>query len=138
MEVLNENKHDSKREDFEPQSKALVPSDIERYGDHYSENKLTSKLRKVAKRLGGKALEAALTLYYVLRSPSISTADKAKIYGVLGYFILPIDINPDLLPMIGYADDISALFWVMNMVWKNITPDVRDQARAKAAEIVGK
>ena len=138
MEVINENKHDYTREDFEPQSKALVPSDIERYGDHYSENKLTSKLRKVAKRLGGKALEAALTLYYVLRSPSISTADKAKIYGVLGYFILPIDIIPDLLPMIGYADDISALFWVMNKVWKNITPDVRDQARAKAAEIVGK
>lgn len=137
MEVINDNNQFS-REAFEPQSKALVPSDIERYGDHYSENKLTSKLRKVAKRLGGKALEAALTLYYVLRSPSISTADKAKIYGVLGYFILPIDIIPDLLPMIGYADDISALFWVMNMVWKNITPDVRDQARAKAAEIVGK
>ena len=137
MEVINDNNQFS-REAFESQSKALVPSDIERYGDHYSENKLTSKLRKVAKRLGGKVLEAALTLYYVLRSPSISTADKAKIYGVLGYFILPIDIIPDLLPMIGYADDISALFWVMNMVWKNITPDVRDQARAKAAEIVGK
>ena len=137
MEVINDNNQFS-REAFESQSKALVPSDIERSGDHYSENKLTSKLRKVAKRLGGKVLEAALTLYYVLRSPSISTADKAKIYGVLGYFILPIDIIPDLLPMIGYADDISALFWVMNMVWKNITPDVRDQARAKAAEIVGK
>lgn len=137
MEVINDNGHFS-REDFEPQSKALVPSDIERYGNHYSENRLTAKLSKVAKKLGGKALEAALTLYYVLRSPSISTGDKAKIYGVLGYFILPIDIIPDLLPMIGYADDVSALFWVMNMVWKNITPDVRDQARAKTAEILGK
>lgn len=138
MEVINENRHDYKREDFEPQSKALVPSNIERYGDHYSDSGLTSKLRKVAKKLGGKALEAALTLYYVLRSPSVSTADKAKIYGVLGYFILPFDIVPDLLPMIGYADDVSALFWVMNVVWKNITPDVRDQARAKAAEIMSK
>ena len=138
MEVINENRHDYKREDFEPQSKALVPSNIERYGDHYSDNGLTSKLRKVAKKLGGKALEAALMLYYVLRSPSVSTADKAKIYGVLGYFILPFDIVPDLLPMIGYADDVSALFWVMNVVWKNITPDVRDQARAKAAEIMSK
>lgn len=138
MEVINENKHDYKREDFEPQSKALVPSDIERYGDHYSENKFTSKLGKVAKRLGGKALEAVLILYYVLRSPSVSTADKAKIYGVLGYFILPFDIVPDLLPMIGYADDISALFWVVNVVWKNITPEVRDQARAKVTEIMSK
>ena len=79
-----------------------------------------------------------LTLYYVLRSPSVSTADKAKIYGVLGYFILPFDIVPDLLPMVGYADDISALFWVVNVVWKNITPEVRDQARAKAIEIMSK
>ena len=136
--MINENRHDYNREDFEPQSKALVPTNIERYGDHYSDSGLTSKLRKVAKKLGGKALEAVLTLYYVLRSPSVSTADKAKIYGVLGYFILPFDIVPDLLPMIGYADDISALFWVVNVVWKNITPDVRDQARAKAAEIMSK
>ena len=56
MEVINENKHDYKREDFEPQSKALVPSNIERYGDHYTDNGLTSKLRKVAKKLGSKAL----------------------------------------------------------------------------------
>ena len=74
MEVINENKHDYKREDFEPQSKALVPSNIERYGDHYTDNGLTSKLRKVAKKLGGKALEAVLTLYYVLRSPSVSSS----------------------------------------------------------------
>ena len=137
MEIINENNH-YEREDFEPQSKALVPSNIERYGNHYSENKLTSKLGRVAKKLGGKALEALLTLYYVMRSPAVSTADKAKIYGVLGYFILPIDIVPDLLPMVGYADDISALFWVVNVVWKNITPEVREQARAKAAEILSK
>ena len=138
MEVINENKHDYKREDFEPQSKALVPTNIERYGDHYTDNGLTSKLRKVAKKLGGKALEAVLTLYYVLRSPSVSTADKAKIYGVLGYFILPFDIVPDLLPLVGYADDISALFWVVNVVWKNITPEVRVQMAAKKAELTSK
>ncbi|MBQ1990232.1 MAG: DUF1232 domain-containing protein, partial [Rikenellaceae bacterium] len=49
-----------------------------------------------------------------------------------------IDIVPDLLPMVGYADDISALFWVVNVVWKNITPEVRAQARAKATEILSK
>lgn len=137
MEVIDD-KQQYSREDFEPQSKALVPTDIERYGDHYSDSKLTSKLAKVAKRLGGKALEAVLILYYVMRSPDVTNADKAKIYGVLGYFILPIDLVPDLLPMVGYADDISALFWVVNVVWKNITPEVRAQARAKAAEILSK
>ena len=81
------------------------PKDIEKYGGHYSEKKFGRKLIKVARKAGAQTVYSVFLLYYVLRCPSVSNADKAKVYGALGYFILPLDLLPDFLPVIGYADD---------------------------------
>jgi uncharacterized membrane protein YkvA (DUF1232 family) len=78
-----------------------------------------------------------LLLYYVLKSPSVSRGDKSKIYGALGYFILPLDLLPDFIPMAGYADDLSAVLWALHTVWKNITPEIKAQAAAKTREWFG-
>ena len=42
---------------------------IQKYQEHYTENKLSGKLVKVAKRAGQKIVYAVLLLYYVLGSP---------------------------------------------------------------------
>jgi uncharacterized membrane protein YkvA (DUF1232 family) len=55
-------------------------------------------------------------------------ADKAKIFGALGYFILPIDLIPDAIPVAGYTDDLAALVWALKTIWNNITPDIQEQA----------
>ena len=57
-----------------------------------------------------------------------------KILGALGYLILPTDLIPDLLPAIGYTDDLAALMWALYSVAKNITPEVKIQARVKLGE----
>lgn len=58
-----------------------------------------------------KMVYAVLLLYYVATDSNVSTADKAKIYGALEYFILPIVLIPDITPGIGYTDDMAALMW---------------------------
>lgn len=113
------------------------PKDIEKYGEHYSESKFASKLPRVARRAGSKLVYCVLLLYYVLRSKTISNADKAKIYGALGYFLLPLDILPDFIPLAGYSDDLTAVLWALHTVWKNITPEIKDQAAAKTREWLG-
>ncbi|MDE5731975.1 MAG: DUF1232 domain-containing protein [Bacteroidales bacterium] len=110
------------------------PKEIERYGEHYSDRKFSKKLLKAARKAGAQTVYAVMLLYYVLRSPSVSNADKAKVYGALGYFILPLDLLPDFLPLIGYADDLSAAIWALHTVWKNITPEIRSRAAAKTRE----
>ena len=113
------------------------PKDIERYQEHYSEEKFGSRLPKIARKAGSKLVYAVLLLYYVLRSKTVSNADKAKIYGALGYFLLPLDILPDFIPLAGYTDDLTAVIWALHTVWKNITPEVKAQAAAKTREWFG-
>lgn len=110
---------------------ALRPANIEKYGPKYSEKGMWTKVKKVAKKAGAEVIYYVLVLYYALQSPSLSTSDKAKIMGALGYFILPLDLISDFIPLVGYSDDIAALLWAIKEVYVNITPDVKRQARAR-------
>ena len=108
------------------------------YRQHYDENDFWEKLRRFARKAGIKASYAALLLYYVLKSPMTSSKDRAKIIGALGYFILPIDLIPDFIPVAGFTDDLAALVWGVYCVIKSITPDVKAQAAAKLHQWFGK
>ncbi len=112
------------------------PKNIERYGVNYSENGLLSKLSRAVRWANAKIIYAALLLYYVLRNDAVTMADKSKIYGALGYFILPTDMVLDLIPMVGYTDDMAALMWAIHTLTKNLTPEIKAQARLKLGEIV--
>ncbi|MBO5984098.1 MAG: DUF1232 domain-containing protein [Rikenellaceae bacterium] len=112
------------------------PKNIERYGVNYSENGLLRKLSRAVRWANAKIIYAALLLYYVLRNDAVTMADKSKIYGALGYFILPTDMVLDLIPMVGYTDDMAALMWAIHTLAKNLTPEIKAQARLKLGEIV--
>ncbi len=114
-----------------------VPKDIEKYRKHYDEKKFGSKLPKVARKAGSKLVYAVLLLYYVLQSSAVSKADKATIYGALGYFLLPLDIIPDILPVVGFSDDLSAVLLAVHAVWKNITPEIKALAAVKTRQWFG-
>ena len=108
-----------------------VPADLSKYESEFSFDNLMNKIKESAKKAGLKAIYMALLLYYALESPTISTMDKAIIYGALGYFICPIDIIPDILPFIGLTDDIAVLAWAFSRVKKNVTDMTREKAKTK-------
>lgn len=108
-----------------------LPVIIKKSQPKYSEEGFRTKLVKVARKAGIKVVYAALLLYYALNSPEITTKDKGIIYGALGYFILPLDFIHDFIPFAGYTDDFAALAWALSKVMRNITPQVKEQARSK-------
>jgi uncharacterized membrane protein YkvA (DUF1232 family) len=114
-----------------------TPNEIEKYQENYSESGLQRKIKSVARWAGAKVMYAVLLLYYVLQSPTISKADKGKIYGALGYFILPTDLVVDFLPIVGYSDDLAALMIALHAVATNITPEVKALAKAKLSKWFG-
>lgn len=115
----------------------MTPKHIEKYQDRYNEQDFAAKITKAAKKAGIKVIYLALLLYYVLKSPKVKLADKGKIWGALGYFILPIDFIPDFIPVAGYTDDLAALLWAFYAVAKNVTPEIEAQAKKKLHDWFG-
>lgn len=85
------------------------PDNIEKYQGNYSESGFWNKVKKVALKAGAKVIYVALILYYELADPNVSPKEKAIIIGALGYFILPLDLIPDAIPVLGFSDDLAAL-----------------------------
>ena len=57
----------------------------------------------------------------VNRKYKLPPASVAMIGGGLLYFILPADLIPDFIPVIGYLDDLAVLTTIMNSLQKEIS-----------------
>ena len=110
----------------------IEPKDLEKYQKHYSEKGLFSKVGKVFRKAGEKVIYHALLLYYVLIDKDTPLHHKAAIIGALGYFIFPIDIVPDFMPIVGFSDDLAAILACIKAVNANLTPAIRDKAASLA------
>ncbi|MBR1569697.1 MAG: DUF1232 domain-containing protein [Bacteroidales bacterium] len=117
--------------------KNLSAEDLPVYQGEYSEDKLWKKVGKIARKAGIKLIYYVLLLFYVLKDPKTPARYRMVIMGALGYFILPADIIPDLLPFAGMADDWAALIAAVSFVASAITPEIKEQAKAKLREWFG-
>jgi len=103
----------------------------------YSEDGLWDKVKNVARKAGLKVVYLALVLFYTAKADSTPLKQKSIIYGALGYFILPIDLIPDGIPVFGYTDDLAALIGVVSTVITCITPAIKQQAQDKLHDWFG-
>src|SRR5882757_3961426 len=85
------------------------------------------KAKKVAARL--PFAEDLLAAYYCAFDQSTPLHVKAALFGALAYFVLPFDFIPDMLPLLGFADDAAVLLTALRMVSSHIRPEHRDAAR---------
>lgn len=49
--------------------------------------------------------------------------------GALGYLILPVDMIPDTVPVMGFSDDLFTLFAAIHSISNAITQDKKDKAK---------
>ena len=99
------------------------------YSKFYSEDSFWKKLKAMAGKAGIKVVYVALLLYYMLVDQAVDLKSKVTIVAALGYFIFPFDILPDLIPVIGFTDDLSVLMFALSVVKGNINETHRLKAR---------
>ena len=112
-----------------------IADKAEEYQENYDESSFWDKILKFAKKAGIEVIYLALLLYYTLGSNTLFLKDKAIIYGALGYFILPIDLIPDYIPVIGLSDDFGTLIYAYNIIKDNINDDIRGKAKKKLCSL---
>lgn len=107
------------------------------YEKNYSDKDFWKKVKSVAKRAGAEVIFTALKLYYVASSETTPIWARSIIYGALGYLILPVDLIADVVPVIGYVDDLAVMAAALGTVECFLTEDVILQARGKLSEWFG-
>lgn len=107
------------------------------YSMSYNESSFWEKIVKFGKKAGKEAVEKALVLFYVLQDPATPMWAKTVIVGALGYFISPVDAIPDVVPVVGFTDDVAVLAGALATVATCISPEHKKQAASKAAEWLG-
>lgn len=115
-----------------PEPAALVPVTV--YEGHYTSPSFWGKLSGYARVAGREVVEKALFLYYAAQNPDMPAWARTVVFGALGYFILPTDAVPDLIPAVGFSDDLGALAFALTIVVMHVTPAVKEKARAKLRE----
>lgn len=97
----------------------------------FSEYNLLEKIKKFGKKAGIKVIYLVLLLFYTLQKTTTPKFAKSLIIGGLGYFILPADFLPDLIPGIGFTDDLTALISVVVAVALFIDEGVKAKAKER-------
>ncbi|MGJ9459642.1 YkvA family protein [Oceanobacillus sp. CF4.6] len=104
---------------------------------HFSEGQYMEKLQKFAKKMGVKISYYSLLLFYAFKSPKTPKKSKATIAGALGYLILPVDVIPDFIPVIGFGDDLAIIIYAVYKVISHIDDEVKGQAHERMKKIFG-
>lgn len=85
------------------------------------------KLRRHAGRLPFAA--DALAAFYCAIDPATPLRVKGVLFAALAYFVLPVDAIPDVMPLIGFTDDLAVLLAASRAVAGHIGERHRAAAR---------
>ncbi len=87
------------------------------------------------KRVAGNVpfVDDLVAAYFCAMDPATPMRVRGMLLAALAYFIMPIDVIPDIVVGLGFADDMALLTAVVGLVSANITP-VHRAAAARALD----
>ena len=115
----------------------ITEKELQKYEQHYGDSSFLDKVTKYGKLIGITALYKAVQLWFVLQKPDVPAGTKAVIMGALGYLIAPLDFLPDLLPVLGYTDDMVAITFALIKVQGYIDEEVERKSKKLLTKIFG-
>jgi uncharacterized membrane protein YkvA (DUF1232 family) len=86
------------------------------------------KLRRFSAQL--PFAEDLLAAYYCAFDRETPRQVQAALLAALAYFVVPLDVLPDIVPMLGFTDDAAVLAGALRMLATHIRPEHRTAARA--------
>jgi uncharacterized membrane protein YkvA (DUF1232 family) len=92
-----------------------------------------ARLKRVAKRI--PFAEDLLAAWICARDPATPRRVRLTLLAALGYFVLPVDALPDIMPILGFTDDAAVIAAALAAVAGSITSEHREKARQAMAEL---
>jgi uncharacterized membrane protein YkvA (DUF1232 family) len=82
----------------------------------YSDKSFWKKVTKFAMKAGKKVILKTIVMWEALKDNDTPLWARTTIMGALAYFISPVDAIPDMIPVVGYSDDLGVLIAAMGSV----------------------
>lgn len=98
-----------------------------KYDKEHVEKNLWPKVKRIAAKVPG--VSDVLALYFYMNSDVASLQHKASALASLAYFIIPIDLIPDILGPIGYVDDLAVVSGLIAFIGSEVMKPYRAYAR---------
>lgn len=83
----------------------------------------------------GRELKRTLALYrLVLRDPRTPRLPKALLWLAVGYTLMPFDLIPDFLPIIGHIDDVIIVPLLVVIALRLIPGEIIEECKRRLEE----
>ncbi|MFW6027243.1 MAG: YkvA family protein [bacterium] len=109
----------------------LLPAVVER-NERFVRDRLWPKLRRVIGAV--PFVDELLAAYFCAIDPATPNRVRGILLAALVYFIVPMDLIPDIILSLGFTDDATVLTAALAIVGSHIT----DTHRKQAADALGK
>jgi uncharacterized membrane protein YkvA (DUF1232 family) len=86
----------------------------------FVEDNLWTKLQRTGKKIS--FAKDVLALFNYMRDPFVSWQRKTIVVAALIYFISPIDTIPDIMPLVGYLDDLGVIAALLKYLGSELVP----------------
>ena len=95
----------------------------------------SSLILKILVKAGRSIAKPALEVLEMAIDPLTPTKVRISLIAALAYLIMPLDLFPDFMPLVGFSDDFVALTAVLSIWAKHMTPAIRIRAEKKLNKI---
>ena len=86
---------------------------------------------KILIKAGRTIAKPALEVLEMALDPFTPAQVRVSLMAALAYLIMPFDLFPDFMPLVGFSDDFVALTAVLSIWSKYMTPSIRMRAERK-------
>jgi uncharacterized membrane protein YkvA (DUF1232 family) len=73
--------------------------------------------------------EKAIAAYFCATDPATPLRVKGTLFAALAYFVLPLDMVPDMILGLGFTDDMVVLATAFNLIRAHLRPHHLERAR---------
>ena len=88
-------------------------------------------IKKILIKAGRTIAKPALEVLEMALDPFTPAQVRVSLMAALAYLIMPFDLFPDFMPLVGFSDDFVALTAVLSIWSKYMTPSIRTRAERK-------
>jgi len=86
---------------------------------------------KILIKAGRTIAKPALEVLEMAMDPFTPAQIRVSLMAALAYLIMPFDLFPDFMPLVGFSDDFVALTAVLSIWSKYMNPSIRARAERK-------